>query len=128
MPVSVGDLETSGEDGSPDQGLRQAEVEDLDLSLRRDLHVGGLKIPVDDPSLVRRFQSLRDLPGDHESLLDRQRPLREPLRDRLAGDEFQNQRLDAARLLETVNRRDVRVIQGRQDLRLAPEPRQPLGV
>ena len=83
---------------------------------------------MDDAPLVRRLERLGDLPRDLERLVDRQRSPRQPLRQRLAVDELQDQRLDAARLLEAVDRGDVRMIQRGQDLRLALEARQPLGV
>ena len=55
-------------------------------------------------------------------------PARDPLRERLAFDELEHQRLEAVRLLEPVDRRDVRVVERRQHLRLALEPRQALGI
>ena len=42
-------------------GLGEAEVEDLDLSLRRDHEVGGLEIAVDDALLVGGFEGRGDL-------------------------------------------------------------------
>ena len=126
--VSVGECVWSGDDRSPGQRLRQAEVEHLDLALRRELHVGGLQVPVHDPLLVRGLERVRDLARDRERLVDRHRAGRDPLRQRLALDELEHERLDVAGLLQPVDRRDVRVVQRRQDLRLALEPRQPLRV
>ena len=48
----------------PRVGLGQAEVEDLDLAVRRQLDVGGLEVAVDDALLVRFLERLRDLPRD----------------------------------------------------------------
>ena len=39
-----------------------------------------------------------------------------------------DQRVHAGRFLETVDRRDVRMIERREELRFAPEARQPLGI
>ena len=47
---------------------------------------------------------------------------------RLAGDELQNQKLRAIDFVETVDRRDVRMIQGSQQLGFAFEPGQPVCV
>jgi hypothetical protein len=68
------------------------------------------------------------MPRDLERFLHRQRPPGQPLGKRLAFDELQDQRLDAARLLEAIDRSNVRMVQSGQDLSLAPEPRQPLGI
>ncbi|MBM3791837.1 MAG: hypothetical protein FJW35_16005 [Acidobacteria bacterium] len=46
------------------KGLRQAEVEDLDLALRGDLDVGGLQVAVDDAFFMCGFQSIRDPAAD----------------------------------------------------------------
>ena len=83
---------------------------------------------MNDALLVRCLERVRDLARDRQGLVHRQGPGRDPLGQRLALDELQHQRLEVADLLEPIDRRDVRVIQGREDLRLALEPRQPLGV
>ena len=51
--------------------LREPEVEHLDDALGRDLDVGRLQIPVDDPLLVRRVERVRDLPRDRQRLVQR---------------------------------------------------------
>jgi hypothetical protein len=76
----------------------------------------------------RGLQRVRDLPRDRERLVHRQRPGSNSLRKRFPLDELEHQRLEVACLLEPVDRRDVRMVQGREDLRLALEPRQPLRV
>ena len=106
----------------------QPEVQHLDLPLRRELDVAGLQVAVDDPLSVRRFQGLRDLTADPQSFFERDRAAREPLRQRLSLDELQHEEARSARLFETVDRRDVRVIDGRQGARFALEPGQVLRV
>ena len=46
----------------------------------------------------------------------------------LALDQFHHERVHAARLFEAVDLRDVRMVQRGERLRLALEPRQPLGI
>ena len=56
------------------EGLREAEIQELDLVLCGNLDVGGLEIPVDDSLLVGRLQRLGDLAGDVERLADGREP------------------------------------------------------
>jgi hypothetical protein len=69
-----------------------------------------------------------DLPRDGDRLRDRQRPPRDHLRQVLALDQLHHQRAATVALLETVDGGDVRVVELRQELRLALEARQPVGV
>ena len=57
-------------------GFGEAEVEDLDGAVGRDLDVGGLEVAVDDALLVRRFQPVGDLARVGDRRLDGQRALR----------------------------------------------------
>jgi len=41
--------------------LREAEIEDLDLPVRRDFNVSGLQVTVNDAFFVRRLQPVNDL-------------------------------------------------------------------
>ena len=52
---------------------------------------------------------------------------RDPIRERRTVDELHHQRVRAAGILETVNLRDVRMIEGREDLRLLMEACEALG-
>ena len=49
---------------------------------------------MDDPVLVRGFECLGDLPRDGECFVDRKRALRDPLGQRRAFDQLQDQRAD----------------------------------
>src|SRR5262245_59868783 len=86
--------------------LRQSEVEHFDDAGGSDLDVRGFQVAVNDPFLVRGLERLGDLPGDIESLLDRQTGLAcgNPLRERLALDEFEHERAYAVALLDAMNR------------------------
>ena len=55
-------------------GLRETEVEDLDLALRRQLHVRGLQVAVDDALLVGLLQGLGDLLREADRLVERDGP------------------------------------------------------
>ncbi len=99
---------------------------------------------MDDAVLVRFFEPLRDLPRDGDGLVNRKRTAGEALREVFAKDEFHHQRdggscrggplCPPARgvpkgahegrpyVLQSVNRRDVRMVQGREGLCFAPEP------
>ncbi len=55
-------------------GLGEAEVEDLDPAVGRQLDVGGLHIAVDDAFLVGFLERFRGLSRDPERVLDRDRP------------------------------------------------------
>jgi hypothetical protein len=54
------------------RGFRQAEVEDLRHTLRRDLDVGGLQVAVNDPLLVSHIETGGDLSRNTQSLANRQ--------------------------------------------------------
>ncbi len=75
-----------------------------------------------DPALVRGAQCLGDLSRDRERLLDRQGTVRDSRGQGLALDQLEHQRVRAIALFEAVDGRDVRMIQGRQELRFALEP------
>ena len=63
--------------------LGEAEIEDLDAVVGRELDVGRLQVAMDDPLLVRRVERLGDLRRDRQRFGDRNRPLARS--DRLAS-------------------------------------------
>ena len=70
---------------------------------------------------VRRFERFRDLAGDRQRLFDGQRTLEKTISERGALNKFQNERLDTVRFFDSMNRRDVRMIERRQLLCFAFE-------
>ena len=110
--------------------LRQTEVEHLHGAVGADLDVGGLQIAMDDALLVRGFERLGDLAGDGQGVGKiGDRDPRAMMRGQiLALDQLHHERRDAARLLEAVDRGDVRMIQRREHFGFALEPRQPIRV
>jgi hypothetical protein len=81
---------------------------------------------VHDAALVGRLERLGDLQRDLQRLVPRERAAREPLREVLPLDELHRQEAHTVRFVKTVDRRDARVVQRRQQLRLALEAGQPL--
>ncbi len=51
--------------------FREPEVEDLDVSVGRDLDVAGLEITMDDAAIVRRLQPIGQLTRDPKDLIER---------------------------------------------------------
>ena len=66
---------------------------------------------MDDALLVRRFQRVGDLPRDGQRLTDRDVPPFEPIGERVAVDELEDERGRAIQVLDAVDGADVRVIQ-----------------
>ncbi len=83
---------------------------------------------MNDTVLVSRFQRLRNLLRNWQGLVQCDRTLGDAVRERRALDELHDQCTDAARVLESVDLRDVGVVERCQHLRLAFEPREAIGV
>ena len=114
-------------------GLGEAEVEDLDLAVRRHLHVRGLEVAVDDALLVSLLEGLGDLLRDGDRLVDRDLSALQALREVLAFDQLHDEdvRLRSVRerrALEAVEVGDAGVVEGGEDLGLALEPGEAIGV
>jgi hypothetical protein len=97
-------------------GLRESEIEHLDLPVGADLHIGRFQIAVDDALLVRGFERVGDLARDRDRIGHRNRPALKPHRQvfsrgQLHGQETNRAVRCARRLLEREQRRDVRVRQ-----------------
>jgi hypothetical protein len=60
---------------------------------------------------VRSLESVRDLNGSSQRLFERERAARDPVGQRLAFDQLHDEQMAAVALLQTVQRRDMRVIQ-----------------
>ena len=83
---------------------------------------------MDDALLVGALEGLGYLLRDDDCLVERQRPALQSLAEVLAFHQLQHQEQLSARLLEAMDRRDVRVVERREQLRLAAEAGQPLGI
>jgi hypothetical protein len=109
------------------QGLRQTEVQNLHVAVRRDLDVGGLQVPVDDALLMGLLQRFRHLAGDQERLLDGKGSALQPLGKIVALHQLQHQEETPFGLFHPVDGGNVGMIQRSEKLGLAAEPGQALG-
>ena len=75
-----------------------------------------------DPLPVRLVQRIRDLDGDLQRLIQRQRALLHPLGQRLPVEILHDQEVDPVLGADVMERANVRVVQAGDGLRLALEP------
>ena len=106
--------------------LGQPEVEDLGFSFTGSFYVLGLEVAMDDPLLVGLFERLRDLQRERKAFSKGKRPGFEAFGERRAGDELHDEGVRLAAGLEAVDLGDVGVVELREELRFALEPRQAL--
>ena len=123
----VGDFDMSPEKGSS-IALARPKSRTLTLPLGRELDVRGLQVPVDHALLVRHLERLGDLRCDAQPVLQIERTRGQALGERLALDELHHDVARLAVLLRPVDRRDGRVVDGRQHPGLAFEARDAGGV
>ena len=124
LMVSVGEEVGSPGTGSLGESFGEAEIQHFHAALGSDFDVGGLEIAVHDALLVRVFQRFGDLARNGQSFLERHGPARDPFGEGGAFDQFENKRA----LFDTVDRRDVGMVQRGQHLRFAGEARQAVGI
>jgi hypothetical protein len=103
------------------QGFRQTEIEDLHRAVLPDFDVGGFQVAVHDALFVRRFERLRDLSGNGQGCVGRNRAPSDALGEVFAVNELHHERADTARVFDAVNVCDVRVVQRREHVRFALE-------
>jgi hypothetical protein len=114
--------------GDASRALGEPEVEHFHVPVRCDLHVGRLQIPVHDAAFVGGLESLGDLPGNAEGLVNRQRAAPQSIGEVLSLDQFHHQRAVPSGLLEAVHRGNGGMGDRREHLRFAFEPRHALGI
>jgi hypothetical protein len=108
------------------QRFGETEVEHFHRAVLADFDVGGLQIAMNDALLMRRLEGLGDLSCDGQGFIDRHPALREvgqsgPL------DQFHHQSMRVAAVFETVDLRDIWMVEAGEELRLAPETGQAVG-
>ena len=80
------------------------------------------------PLLGKRSRTIRKLGRAVRPLDDRSGGAQHAIRERGSLDPFHHERADAVRVFEAVDVGDVRMIERRQQLRLAAEPHQPIRI
>ena len=108
--------------------FREPKIQDFDRTVRAHFDVRRLQIAMDDAVIVRGFQGISDLFGDGQQFVQRHRASRDAVRERGPLDEFHDQRDGPVRVLQSVDVRDVRVVQHREDFRFTLESRETIGV
>jgi len=93
------------------KALASPKSSTFDGAVRAELDVGRLEIAMDDASLVSSFQCLGNLVRDDQRLAERQRPSADPFCQCHALDELQDQHGRRAGILDSVDRRDERMVQ-----------------
>src|SRR5262245_31227885 len=83
---------------------------------------------MNDALLVSRFHCFRDLLGDWECLVERDRSLRNTVRKRWSLDQLHHEGLDAVTLFKAVNLADVGMVQRGERAGLALEPGQTFAI
>ena len=110
------------------QRFGETEVQDLRRAVRTDFDVRRLKIAVDDPVFVCRFERLRDLSRDRERLLERHESAGDPPGQVFTLDELHHKGRDAVGVFQSIDGRDVRMIQRGKDFSFALKAGQPVRV
>ena len=87
-----------------------------------------LQIAVNDPREMRAGERRRDLAPEAEHVRDRQRPPGDPVGERFAFEELEDEVLDSVRAADVVEGADVRMVDLRDRFRLALEARAPVDV
>ncbi len=98
------------------------------MAVSADEEILGFQVPVDDPLLVRRRETLRDLQRVVQGLLLRNGTRIELPAQRLAFQQLHDGVGDAVLVAEVENRQDVRMRERRDGLRFALETRERVGV
>src|ERR1019366_10388882 len=101
--------------------LREAEVEDFDLTTLVERNVAALDVTMKDASSVRSGDRVGDLQRYRKDLPHRERAFREQGVQRLTLDQLHDDQVPAIRLHELVNRADVRMLKTRSGNCLAAE-------
>ena len=126
---SVGDIVAfARESGRRIQRFREPEIEHLDGAVVAYFDVRRFEIAMDDALVVRDFERFGNLASDRQRFVDRNRAGREAIGQRGAADELHDERHSGARIFHAVDRRDVRMVQRREQLRFAMKARQALRV
>jgi hypothetical protein len=107
-------------------GLGETEVEQLRPAARQH-HIAGLDVPVDDPLPVSRVEGIGDLESEAQRLIERQRPLRQPIRQYLPLEILHDEVVHSVVMTGIEQGADVGMRELRDGLRFALESLTGLG-
>ena len=119
--VIVGDIERFDGEAVVSTAFASPKSRTLTVPSLVSAIFAGFQIPMNDSFLMGGFERLCDLPGDPERLLDRNPAARDALVQALAVHEFENKELLPVEFVEAVDLRDMRMIQGGEELGFATE-------
>src|SRR4051794_5373403 len=89
----------------------ESEVEDFNLAARRDHHVAGFDIAMNDAARVCSTERIRSLQRDRQSTLERQRTTIHELPHVLAFDVLHGNEVNAIDLVEVEDGADVWMVE-----------------
>src|SRR5215471_18396986 len=95
-----------------DVELGEAEIEELRFPAAGHEDVPGLDVAVDDPPRVRSLESVGDLDGELERLVERQSPCVQSVLQGLAVKELHHEEGLPFVFVDVVDRADVRILEG----------------
>jgi hypothetical protein len=98
------------------------------VAVRSNLHVGWFQVAMDDTECMCLVQGLDDLTSEAPRLFERERAIRDPLRQRRPLDQFHGDKGLAVDRTNLVDRADAGMIHAGRMLRFAAESRERLGV
>ena len=111
LAVVVWDCQQIGNGPVGREGLRETEVQHLDHPIARDLDVGGLEIAMDDSGGMGGVECVGDLLCDGQRVRERECFPTQPIVQRIAVNELEDERQHSAGVFETVDGPDVRMIE-----------------
>ena len=133
--VTFGAAFEIGARGIAGSRFRETEIQHLHRAIRRDLDVRRLQVAMDDAALVREVERPRDLSRDVQGVaLGQAAPpwectrCLESLGKRVTAHELEYEKADVTCVFESVNRADVRMIEGRERASFAIEAGEPAGI
>lgn len=110
------------------QWRARPEVEHSDVAIRPDDDIRWLQVPVHDATFVRSIERIGNLDSDMPRFVDRKRAVREPCLERRTLDHLHDDDLIRADPFESINGRDVRVIERGEYLRFTRKSRDAIRV
>jgi hypothetical protein len=108
--------------------LGEAEVEHLHFSLGRHHHIRGFEIPVDNPVLVRGFQTFGDLASVIQGVVDGDRVLLDSLSQCLTLGQLHHKEALSVVFLKAVQGGNVLMAQRSEQLGFPLKPSKSLGI